>query len=168
MSRSPRQGPWEQHPWAAQKEQELFLSVPAHLHTSEAVSPCPQHVLVCQKDVFTWSCSQGHRGDTAALPWEALMHRDTQLFPWLSSSWALWDITPATGSATGFRGNVAYGFQGEKGTKIHCKLMFYWSIYTKHVVKVKKPSTSIIQNIVAVQDSINAAFIQIPSETVGT
>lgn len=46
--------------------------------------------------------------------------------------------------------------------------MFYWSIYTKHVVKVKKPSTSIIQNIVAVQDSINAAFIQIPSEIVGT
>lgn len=37
--------------------------------------------------------------------------------------------------------------------------MFYLSIYIKHVVKVKKPSTSIIQNIVVVQHTINAAFI---------
>lgn len=38
--------------------------------------------------------------------------------------------------------------------------MFYSSIYIKHVAKARKRSTSVIQNIVVGQDTINAAFIQ--------
>lgn len=41
--------------------------------------------------------------------------------------------------------------------------MFYFSIYIKHVFKVRKPSTlsSIIQNTVPVRDAINAELLQI-------
>lgn len=87
-----------------------------------------------------------------------------QLCPRLSSSRALWDSSPAAEAqpqALGITWHMAFRRTGD--TKIHCKLMFYLSIYIKHVAKVKKPSTSVIQNIVVVQETINAAFIQIPT-----
>lgn len=177
--RYPNTGAMGAAPTGEGKEQELLFPVPAQLHTSEAGRSCPQHVLVCQKGVFTWcwACSTG-----AQKP-QHLVLLLGHCGPWGDNSSALGSSTAQghqrpshgshphgtlgyhpsrTGSATASGIAWHIGFQ-EKGYKNSWQAYVFLEYLHKAWDQIKKPSISIIQNIVAVQDTINAAFIQIPT-----
>lgn len=147
-------GPLEQHPRMEGKEQELLFAVPAQLHTSEAGRSCP-HPGVSKGGFYLVLSTQHHstetpapcpapgatvgHGDTTALPWEALLHRDTRDLPTALILMGTLGYHPSrTGSATA-SGIVRHVAFRRRDTRIHCKIMFSWSIYIKHEVKLKSP-----------------------------
>jgi len=94
-----------------------------------------------------------HGQADAPAPQHGLGELQRRVTPWpslqRSSSQALLNISPAS-AAQPQAPTVPWhmAFRRRRATKIHCKLMFYRSIYIKRVFKAKKPSTlsSRIQN----------------------
>lgn len=127
--------------------------------------PGAKHAAPQHRNPSTLSCSWGHCG-----PWG---HNSSAL----GSSTAQGHQRPSHSShphghfgispqphrlSHSVRDSSACGFQ-EKGYKNSLQDYVFLEHLHKAWGQIKKPSTSIIQNIVAVQDTINAAFIQIPT-----